>query len=269
MDVFSACAEGQFGLITRAQALSVGLSDSALDRRIASGRLIVVHPGVYRVPGAPVIGRQRALAATLWTARCHLAQFGRTVVAARRHHIRRAARDDRLREDPPQQANHGASDAFAARHRQAFRRRNSVHLGDPHLDRPGSRTRGRRRFETAFESARRMGLTTLTLMQRRADALCGRGRPGSPRVRRVLSASDGRALESRLEVKTRRLLRAASLPRPVPSTRSAASDSTSHGRSSESRSSVTGSSATALACSGSATAGASRRSKRWAGGSST
>jgi very-short-patch-repair endonuclease len=67
-------------------------------------------------------------------------------------------------------------------------------------------------FEAAFESARRMGLTTVTLMQRRAAALCGRGRPGSNRAKRILAISEGRALESRLEVKAARLLRESRLP---------------------------------------------------------
>jgi hypothetical protein len=41
-------AEGQYGLITRVQARQV-LSASAVDRRIASGRWIVV----FRASGAP------------------------------------------------------------------------------------------------------------------------------------------------------------------------------------------------------------------------
>ncbi len=103
-------AEQQFGLITRAQALSVGLSDSALDRRIASGRLIVVHPGVYRVPGAPGHRSPASACGDALDARCHLARLGRTAVAARRRHVRRAARDGRLREDPPQRGNHDPPD---------------------------------------------------------------------------------------------------------------------------------------------------------------
>jgi very-short-patch-repair endonuclease len=72
-------------------------------------------------------------------------------------------------------------------------------------------------LEAAFEQARRMGLTTVAGLTRRAEELCGRGRPGSSRVRRLLAAQDpsSRALESRLEVRLARLLRKSSLPLPA------------------------------------------------------
>ena len=60
-----------------------------------------------------------------------------------------------------------------------------------------------------------MGLTTVGALARRAEGLCGRGRPGSARVRRLLAvqAPGERAIESRLEVVVR-LLRNSSLPTP-------------------------------------------------------
>jgi hypothetical protein len=67
MDV-GGLAESQYGVISRAQAREV-MSASAVDRRIANGHFVVVHPGVYRIRGAPVTGRQRAMAATLWAAK--------------------------------------------------------------------------------------------------------------------------------------------------------------------------------------------------------
>ena len=71
-------------------------------------------------------------------------------------------------------------------------------------------------LEAAFEPARRMGLTTVTLLQRRANELCGKGRPGSARVPTVALASRSLArTESRLEVKLARLLRASGFPKPV------------------------------------------------------
>jgi len=71
-------------------------------------------------------------------------------------------------------------------------------------------------LETAFEQARRMGLTSVAALARRADDLCGRGRPGSARVRRLVAAQEpiSAAMESRLEVKLARLLRTSSLPVP-------------------------------------------------------
>jgi hypothetical protein len=43
----------QAGIVTRAQLLAAGWSSSAVGRAVASGRLLGVTPGVYRVAGAP------------------------------------------------------------------------------------------------------------------------------------------------------------------------------------------------------------------------
>lgn len=55
-------AERQHGLVERSQ---VSLSNAAYDRRVRSGLLLRVHPGVYRVAGAPITREQRLLAACL------------------------------------------------------------------------------------------------------------------------------------------------------------------------------------------------------------
>jgi very-short-patch-repair endonuclease len=72
-------------------------------------------------------------------------------------------------------------------------------------------------LETAFEHARRMGLTHPAALARRTEELCGRGRPGSSRIRRLVAVQTRgeRPPESRLEVKLARLLRAGGLPSPA------------------------------------------------------
>jgi very-short-patch-repair endonuclease len=71
-------------------------------------------------------------------------------------------------------------------------------------------------LEAMFEQARRMSLTSANALRQRAEHLCGSGRSGSSRVRRLLAVQNPneRALESRLEVKLARLLRKSSLPTP-------------------------------------------------------
>jgi hypothetical protein len=56
----------QRGLITRAQALQAGLSTSAVQRRVASGEWVRVHPVVFRHAAVPVSWVQTCLAAILW-----------------------------------------------------------------------------------------------------------------------------------------------------------------------------------------------------------
>jgi len=47
-------AGGQYGVVTRSQLVAAGLSPSAVDRRLASGRYRAVHSGVYLVLPFPV-----------------------------------------------------------------------------------------------------------------------------------------------------------------------------------------------------------------------
>jgi hypothetical protein len=59
-------AEQQYGVVSRAQALAAGLSESQVERRIRMGHLCRVFPAIYRVGGSPVTVRQRPFAACLW-----------------------------------------------------------------------------------------------------------------------------------------------------------------------------------------------------------
>ena len=62
-----------------------------------------------------------------------------------------------------------------------------------------------------------MGLTSPRALAQRADALCGRGKPGSAAIKTLLAHQRDHdpALQFRLEVKTARLLRAHKLPASV------------------------------------------------------
>jgi very-short-patch-repair endonuclease len=63
----AALAGAQHGVVARRQLLAFGLSPQTLDRRVRSGRLHVVHRGVYAV-GHPVLTREgRWMAAVLAT----------------------------------------------------------------------------------------------------------------------------------------------------------------------------------------------------------
>jgi very-short-patch-repair endonuclease len=58
-------ATQRHGLVTREELAGFGFSPSEIDRRIAAGRLLPYHPGVFVLPGVPVTYEQRLCAAVL------------------------------------------------------------------------------------------------------------------------------------------------------------------------------------------------------------
>ena len=46
-------AARQYGVVARAQAHRCGLSDKQIRHRVAAGRWVRVHPGAFRIAGAP------------------------------------------------------------------------------------------------------------------------------------------------------------------------------------------------------------------------
>lgn len=210
-------AERQFGVFSRRQAASAGLSEHAMSRRVMSGRWIAVFPGVYRLPGATRTGRQRAMAAVLW---------GGDDSAISHTTAGRLLRLDAVRSRdlhltlPTEFGRRGRGFVL---HRMATLPAADVVVVDGIRCTSATRTiidcggfLGDEALEDAFEQARRMGLTGVAPFTRRAEELCGRGRPGSAGVRRLLAAQTAgdSALESRLEVKLARLLRRRSLTTP-------------------------------------------------------
>ncbi|MCZ7535029.1 MAG: DUF559 domain-containing protein [Acidimicrobiia bacterium] len=215
---FLATASRQHGVGSRDQARRCGMTDRMLDARIATDRLEVVLPAVYRVAGSVRTGRQLAMAAALWAgaraAVSHLtaARLLRLEgVAADSVHVtvegRRRIVDDRLTVHrtlalPRMDRCHADGIPVTAAARTII---DSAALLDGEA------------LEVAFESARRMGLVTVAHIARRLDDLGARGRPGAARLRALIDAHAGQSpLEYRLEVKTARLLRASRLPNPAP-----------------------------------------------------
>jgi len=177
-------AAGQYGVFSRRQAAKAGLKDEAMTRRVISGRWERRLPGVYCLAGVPPTPHQDAIAAVLWAG--------------------------------PESAISHTSGAWLLQ-------LTSERSGPWHVTRTANSTKldcagilGDEPLEAAFEQARRLGLTSPTALARRAEQLCGKGRPGSARVRRLLAAQapGERALESRLEVRLARLLRTSGLPAP-------------------------------------------------------
>ena len=209
-------AERQYGVITHAQLVGAGLSDSQIKRRVASARLAIMHPNVYRVVGSVRSARQRAKAATLWLGSDSL--LSSLTSGAILHLDGLRTRDVYVTVPPACRLGRGQQ---AVKIQRSFVARSDYRVVDYLPCTSAARTLvdcaallDDEALEAAFESARRMGLATLTTIQRAAEA-AGR-RAGSARLRRVVSAAESRPKESRLEVKLARLLRSSALPPSVP-----------------------------------------------------
>jgi len=62
----AAFAERHHGLVSSRAAGALGVTEHEVRRRFRNGRLDRVHPGIYRITGAPVTDAQRHLAALWW-----------------------------------------------------------------------------------------------------------------------------------------------------------------------------------------------------------
>jgi very-short-patch-repair endonuclease len=205
MNGWRATAERQYGVVTRAQ-----LRESLTDRQIHPllGRdLERMFSGVFRVAGSYPSARQRAMAACLWCGTTALlshstgASLLRLSAVSELLHV---STDETVRRRHPDVVVHRST--FASRDR-------IVVDGLPCTS--GTRTiidlasvLDGEALEDTFEKARRLGLTTKTVLERRVNEVCGQGRPGSTQLRELLRVVAARPKESKLEVKTARLLRA-------------------------------------------------------------
>jgi very-short-patch-repair endonuclease len=209
-------AADQYGVVGRQQARASGMTDRQIDTRIASERWQVVHPGVYRVDGAPATTRQRLMAATL--------RAGDDSAISHRAGGRLLRLDAVAK---PAVIDISVTSAHRLRadginvHRTTLERVDRVTVDNiactsatrTIIDLAGQLDD--EALETAFDSARRLGLTAPGALARRAAALCGRGRPGSTRVAKLLRVLEARPLESKLEVRVARLLRRHGLRPPA------------------------------------------------------
>ena len=65
VDAIATVAQGQLGLLTREQAVGVGMSRSMVEQRLESGIWVIRHPGVYAIAGTPMSWNHKVMAAVL------------------------------------------------------------------------------------------------------------------------------------------------------------------------------------------------------------
>jgi very-short-patch-repair endonuclease len=211
-------ARTQDGLITVEQARSAGLSDRSARSRVESGRWERLHPGVYRIAGAPRSWRQDILAACL--------AVGPAAVASHRSAAGLWGLDGigpgwvELSVSRP--ASHRLPGVIVHRSTDLAAGRPVVRTGIPLTD--PARTildlgavLPAWRVEAALESALSRRLVTLAGLRSALDAVARRGRRGAGVLRGLLDqrSDAARLSESVLEARVLRLFHDHFLPEPV------------------------------------------------------
>ncbi|HEY3833513.1 MAG TPA: type IV toxin-antitoxin system AbiEi family antitoxin domain-containing protein [Acidimicrobiia bacterium] len=209
-----AVAESQYGVLTVAQAASVGVAEHKVRYQTHVGRLEVVRPGVLRVAGAPLTPRQRAKAVTLWlgpdSAISHEtgARLLRLDMAATTRDVHVSVLGDTSKA-------RRAADVVAHRTRLLPDRHRIFVDGIPAtaaartvIDLAGQCDG--EELDALAESARRLGLMSIAELER-TMADCGQRRGRASVARYLDYLGSHPALESRLEVRTAGLLRRSGL----------------------------------------------------------
>jgi very-short-patch-repair endonuclease len=182
-------AATQCGLITRAQLLMLGLTATMIDKRIRTGRLIVLHPTVYAVPGVPTSWEQRILAACFWAGPVCAASHRAAGVIWRFDAVPAGfveiatTRQLRCKDVTVHQCRSLSSNEIM--------RRRGIPITDPTrtlLDL--SSVLPLKALEAAFESALRKRLTYVDLLQERFSAWARQGRTGASKWRQLLELRD-------------------------------------------------------------------------------
>lgn len=211
----SALKAKQFGVFRADQAVAQGLSDDALHRAAQAGRLTRDLPRIYRDPSVPTSWEQKLMEAQLWAgdtavvshrsaAALHeLWGFERGPIELTAAIARRAPKGITLHRGLLGGADVSSFGPF----RTTSPTRTLIDL---------AAVADEEACEIALDSALRKGMTSLPYLQSRVAARGTRGRKGNGALTRLIAmrAEHPAGLESPLETKFLRLVRAGKLPLP-------------------------------------------------------
>lgn len=208
---------GQFGLFERNQARALGLSDDWIHRELALGRLLRIHPRVFRDPAVSGGWLQDLFAAVLWAGEGSAVSHRSAAALWKLDGFEPGIVEITV---PSPRRREGI-----VLHRGALRPADTTEVAGIPVT-AASRTLldlagvvEEEDLEIAVDCALRRGLTSINYLTRRFADRRGRGCPGSAAMRRVLeqrSKGGAAATESVLETRFLRLLRSGRVPLPEP-----------------------------------------------------
>jgi hypothetical protein len=176
----------QLGLITTAQAEAAGMSRASRSRRVKSGAWDRPLPRVYRDTMSARTPEQAALAAQLWAGPCAVISFA--AAGSLMHYDGVGAKKPELWVPP----GHAPTSDLVIVHRGEVDRNDIRMMGPIRLTSPArtfidlAGVLDEEDLYVAVEDALNRGITTVQAIERRLDAIGGKGRPGSARLRSIL-----------------------------------------------------------------------------------
>lgn len=214
--ILNSLAGSRFGCFSREQALARGITDNELQHRRATGRLVSVYRGVYRMAGSTPSWNQRLMAASL-------AQKHQGVVSHRS-----AAKLERLigaQERPlelivPRSVNRARRSGLLL-HTGLLSPADVITIGPFRVTHPArtlfdlATVVDADMLEEALDDAIARAVVTLPRLRWQLGQLATSGRDGICVMRRFLGARKGRGSDSPLETRLLRLIRDGGLPQPV------------------------------------------------------
>lgn len=209
-------AVAQHGLITRMQAQDLGMSSRAVDRRIAFGLWVRVHPGIYRLAG-PTSPHQDLKAACLWVG--ELAVVSHRAAANKWQLLGFEApiieiTTDRHRTSPSPNVILHYTNLMPAKDLARVGGFAVTSVARTLIDLGA--VVGEEQIEIALDDALSRRLSSISVLENRLDEMARRGRRGVAVLRKLLeSRKGGGVTKSMLEAKLFRLIRKARLREPT------------------------------------------------------
>lgn len=207
----------QHGVLSRIQALGLGLSPQAIDRCLRSGKLEAVFPAVYRLRGTEDTWEQRLMAAHLWLGWSSLVSHSAAAALWEFPGFSRGPIE--LSAESPKASRpgirvHSVKDSLATV-ATTVAGVPVTNAGRTLLD--IASTTSLEVLEEALEDAIRRKLTTISHLRWLAGSRRGKGAKGIASLRRLIDdiGSQPAVTQSRFETRLFRLLRNARLPLPI------------------------------------------------------
>ncbi|MFN2525940.1 MAG: DUF559 domain-containing protein [Actinomycetota bacterium] len=207
-------AANQFGIISRSQALELGLSLKQIERRVTVRILEPIHPGVYRLAGSTRCWKQDVMAAQTWAGQDSVVSHRTAAVLLGLDGVGEGTPEIsvrvRVRTRPG-----------LVMHRTSMLERADWRLRTPFRVTTPERTLfdlasviDTNSLELALDSALRQRITTLGRIAARLSELASVGRVGFPSLRKMVQARQGREVlnESPLETVWERVARRGRFP---------------------------------------------------------